>query len=70
MSFAAERPAKPANYKRAAGIIDRVPDQTRTPLPYELLLPASGYSHCLRPNGCWSGQSTGRNYNGGDGKMA
>jgi hypothetical protein len=32
MSFAAEGPAKPANYKRAASVIDRVPDQTRAPL--------------------------------------
>jgi hypothetical protein len=37
MSFAAEGPVKPANYKRAASVIDRVFDQTRTPLPYELL---------------------------------
>src|SRR5262245_32932266 len=32
-----EGPVKPANYKRAASVIDRVFDQTRTPLPYELL---------------------------------
>jgi hypothetical protein len=37
MSFAAEGPVKRANYKRAASVIDRVFDQTRTPLPYELL---------------------------------
>jgi hypothetical protein len=37
MSFAAEGLVKPANYKRAASVIDRVFDQTRTPLPYELL---------------------------------
>src|SRR5262245_13532783 len=35
--FCCRRPVKPANYKRAASVIDRVFDQTRTPLPYELL---------------------------------